>query len=61
MIQQQQVGPPPQNQRPRVQQRDAEIAEFRKFKQNFVLTTVSKEQRRNVWKCQISKYNTLKF
>lgn len=54
MIQQQQVGPPPQNQRPRVQQRDAEIAEFRKFKQNFVLTTVSKEQRRNVWKCQIS-------
>lgn len=46
--QQQQVGPPqtqPQPQRQRIQ-RDEQIADFRKFKQNFILS--SKGQRVNV-------------
>lgn len=46
VIQQQQVGPPPQPQRQRVQ-RDEQTADFRKFKQNFILTS-SKGQRGNV-------------
>lgn len=43
---QQQIGPPPQPQRQR-NQRDEQISEFRKFKQNFILTS-SKGQRGNV-------------
>lgn len=43
---QQQIGPPPQPQRQRIQ-RDEQISEFRKFKQNFILTP-SKGQRGNV-------------
>lgn len=44
VIHQQQIGPPPQPQRPRI--RDEQIAEFRKFKQNFNLTS-SKNPRVN--------------
>lgn len=42
---QQQIGGGPQPQRQRIQ-RDEQITEFRKFKQNFILT--SKGQRGNV-------------
>ncbi|XP_055305577.1 ataxin-2 homolog isoform X4 [Sitodiplosis mosellana] len=42
---QQQIGPPPQPQRQRIQ-RDEQTSEFRKFKQNFILTS-SKGQRGN--------------
>lgn len=45
---QQQIGPPPQPQRQRIQ-RDEQISEFRKFKQNFILTS-SKGPRGNVSK-----------
>lgn len=47
VIHQQQVGPPPQPQRPRI--RDEQIAEFRKFKQNFNLAP-SKNSRVNLQK-----------
>lgn len=46
VIQQQQIGPPPQPQRQRVQ-RDEQIADFRKFNQNFILGS-SKGSRGNV-------------
>lgn len=46
LVIQQQIGLPPQTQRPRIQ-RDEQTADFRKFKQNFILAA-PKVQRGNV-------------
>lgn len=43
---QQQIGPPPQPQRQRTQ-RDEQLADFRKFNKNFILSS-TKGQRGNV-------------